>query len=436
MHKLRDYQVRIANDASEILKRKGFVYLAMQVRTGKTLVALETCKLYGAKKVLFITKIKAFSSIEQDYWNFRYLGDFELQIINKESIHKIESNDFDVIICDEAHGLFGTYPKPNEFTKIYRKRFFEIPSILLSGTMSPESYSQLFHQFWINKYSPFKEFKNFYAWANEYVDIKLKYLGYAQVKDYSSARKKDFWHLIRHLILTFTQQQAGFTTSVNEMVLECEMKPITYEIVKRLHKDLVVTSSKSGKSIIADTGVKLQQKTHQLFSGTIKYDDGSFSIIDNSKAEFIKEKFNGYKIAIFYNFIAELEMLKQAFGNKLTTELDEFNNSDKWIALQIVSGREGISLSKADYLVFLNIQFSAVSYFQAKDRLTTMERKDNTIFWIFAKNGIESRIYQRVKDKKDYTLSTFKKDYGIRAENPNTNNKETTGRRLALFKDN
>jgi superfamily II DNA or RNA helicase len=67
MVKLRDYQVRIANEANDLLKEKGFVFLNLQVRLGKTLTALETCKLYGAKKILFITKIKAFSSIQGDY---------------------------------------------------------------------------------------------------------------------------------------------------------------------------------------------------------------------------------------------------------------------------------------------------------------------------------------------------------------------------------
>ena len=414
MNELRSYQIRIANDANEVLNRKGFVYLAMQVRTGKTLTALKTCELFGAKKVLFITKIKAFRSIEDDYFFFGFMSKFEITIINKESIHKIETNDFDIVVCDEAHGLFGTYPKPNEFTKTYRKRFFEIPVILLSGTMSPESYSQLFHQFWICKFAPFKEYKNFYKWADEYVDITQKYLGYAQVKDYSNARKKDFWHHIRYHIITFTQAEAGFTTDVKENILKVKMKPITYAITSKLIKDLVVVSKSTGREIIADTGVKLQQKIHQLFSGTIKYNDGSVQVIDDSKAQFIKEKFKGKKIAIFYNFKAELEMLKTTFNEMLTTDLNEFNTSGKNIALQIVSGREGISLSKADYLVFLNIQFSAVSFWQSRDRLTTMERKSNEIFWIFAENGIENSIYKRVLDKKDFTLDCFKKEFKIK----------------------
>jgi len=212
------------------------------------------------------------------------------------------------------------------------------------------------------------------------------------------------------------------------------MKPITYAIVDKLKRDLVVYSKSTGNTIIADTGVKLQQKIHQLFSGTIKYEDGTTQIIDTSKADFIKQKFTGHKIAIFYNFVAELDMLKSVFGSKITTDLEEFNLSDKWIALQIVSGREGISLASAEYLVFMNIQFSAVSYFQAKDRLTTMNRKENTIFWIFAKNGIEEKIYKAVTDKKDYTLSLFKKDYGT--ANTIKNNQEATKRRLALSKNN
>ena len=422
--KPRNYQNKLSSDAVEILHRKKIVYLCMAVRTGKTITALETCKKYNANKVLFITKKKAISSIESDYNNFGYT--FELVIINDESLHKITDTDFDIVIHDEHH-RFGAFPKPNATAVLFKKKFGHLPMIFLSGTPTPESHSQWYHQFWVSNHSPFNDYKNFYKWANEYVDIVQKNLGYAKVNDYSNARKKDFWHRIRYYILSFTQEQAGFTTSVNEMVLECEMKPTTYSIIKKLHKDLVVIG-KSGKEIIADTGVKLQQKTHQLFSGTIKFEDGSFAIIDNSKAEFIKEKFKGYKIGIFYKFVAELEMLKQTFGNELTTDLEEFNVTDKNIALQIISGREGISLAKADYLVFMNIDFSAVSYFQARDRLTTMQRKENTIFWIFSKNGMEEKIYKRVQNKKDYTNDTFKKDFGIK--NTIKDNKEIRSRRL------
>jgi hypothetical protein len=428
MGTLRDYQIKISSEASEILERKKLVCIFAMVRTGKTLMALQTCQNVNAKSVLFITKKKAISSIESDYIKFGFT--FDLLTINRESLHTITNNDFDVIIIDEVHG-YTSYPKPSKYHKDIKNRFGNLPMIFLSGTPTPESYSQFYHLFTLSNHHPFNDYKNFYKWANEYVNITQKRLGYATVNDYSDANKKDFWHLCRHYILTFTQEAAGFTTSVNEMVLEVEMQPMIYKIIDILCKDLICTSTKTGKSIIADTAVKLQQKIHQLSSGTIKYEDGSVQIIDNSKALFIKEQFKDNKIAIFYNFIAELQMLKDVIGSKLTTDLNEFNLTDKWIALQIVSGREGISLSKADALVMLNIQFSAVSYWQSRDRLTTMNRNENNVFWIFSRNGIEQKIYNRVQKKLDYTNEIFKKEYNVRKQDSNENKKEVRSRRLA-----
>ena len=53
---LRDYQIEISEKSVKILRSKNIVYISSEVRTGKTLMALNTCKLYGAKKVLFLTK--------------------------------------------------------------------------------------------------------------------------------------------------------------------------------------------------------------------------------------------------------------------------------------------------------------------------------------------------------------------------------------------
>ena len=425
---LRDYQARISKDATEILINKKLVCLFMEVRCGKTATALDICKNFGAKKVLFITKIKAFSSIENDYFNFGYIPHFEITIINRESLHKIDTNDFDVVVIDEVHG-YTSYPKPSKYHKDIKSRFGNIPMIMLSGTPTPESFSQYYHLFTLSNHSPFKEYKNFYKWANDYVDVTEKHLGYAKVKDYSKARKKDFWHHIRYHIITFTQAEAGFSTDVKEIIIEVEMKPITNKIIEKLHRDLVVKSS-DGKLILADTGVKLQAKHLQLASGTVKFECGSSRIIDDSKAVFVKEKFKGKKLGIFYKFKEELEMLKQTFGDELTTDLQEFDNSDKNIALQFISGREGLSLRNADFLVAINIDFSAVTYFQFRDRMTALDRKENTLYWIFSTAGIEHKVYKAVQSKKSYTNDIFQKDFRIKATSKD--NSQTYSRRLAL----
>ena len=401
---LRDYQIEISEKSVKILRSKNIVYISSEVRTGKTLMALNTCKLYGAKKVLFLTKKKAIQSILNDYNNFGYANDFEIVVINNESMSKAIGK-FDLIIHDESH-RFSSFPKPSKGAKEFKERFSNLPIILLSGTPTPENYSQIFHQFWISKFSPFGNI-TFYQWAKTFVNVKQKHLGYGIINDYTEARQELIKHILDPYFVTFTQKEAGFTSEVKESVLYCEMKPITYNLIKQLKKDLVIEGK--DEIILSDTAVKLMSKCHQLYSGTIKFESGNRKVIDNSKALFIKDKFKE-KIAIFYKFQAELEALQDVFKDNLTNNLDEFNSTNKNIALQIVSGREGISLKEAKYLVYYNMDFSATSYWQSRDRLTTKDRLSNEIFYIFARGGIEDSIYKSVKNKKNFTTSYFTKN--------------------------
>ena len=400
---LRDYQIEIANKGVEILTNNNLVYLAMEVRTGKTITSLEIAKLYGAKNVLFLTKKKAIKSILNDYNKFGYT--FNINVINNESLH-LDKGNYDLIISDEHHRC-GTYPKPNKVTKLIRQRFLTLPMIFLSGTPHPESFSQIYHQFWISSYSPFYQWNTFYKFASVFVNITQKNFGYAKVNDYSDCNYDKIKPFMEHLFITYTQQQAGFTTEVKENILRVKMSDYTYSLIERLKKDKVIQGK--NEVILADTSVKLMSKLHQLYSGTVKFESGETMVIDNSKAIYIKDKFKD-KIAIFYKFKAEYYALKTIYGNELTEDLNEFNTTNKSIALQIVSGREGISLSNAKYLVYYNIDFSSLSYWQSRDRLTTMNRLTNDIYWIFSENGIEDKIYKAVSNKKNYTLKIFEND--------------------------
>jgi hypothetical protein len=403
---LRNYQIEIATRANNILRSKGIVYLAMEVRTGKTLTSLEVAKLYDAQNVLFLTKKKAIRSIEKDYADFGY--SFQLTVVNDESMHKIDGN-YDLVIHDEHH-RFGAFPKPGLATKLYKKMFGNKPMIFLSGTPTPESFSQMYHQFWVSHRSPFLGYTNFYRWADDYVKKFQRTINGFAVNDYSSGIELKIMSAVAPYMITFTQNQAGFSTEIEEEVLYVDMTEKTKMIVKKLERDLVVEGKE--EVILADTPVKLMQKLHQLWSGTVKFESGNSMTIDTTKAEFIKNRWHDKKIGVFYKFKEELSALSQVFLDNLTTDLEEFDNGDyQVIALQIVSGREGISLKNADYVVFFNIDFSATSYWQARDRMTTMERKFNKVYWIFSKGGIEDKIYKAVKSKKSYTLNIFKKDY-------------------------
>lgn len=388
----------------------------MEVRTGKTTTALAAAEKYGARSVLFLTKKKAISSITGDYDKLAPI--FKLICINYEQVENLApAYEFDVVICDEAHCL-AQHPTPASRTKALKELCKDKPIIYLSGTPTPESYSQLYHQFWISSYSPFKEWPTFYKWAKEFVTLKKRYFYNREINDYSDADKVKIDHFTKHYFISYTQEEAGFEQPVKEEVLLVRMQPGTYLLADYLLKHRVHVG-RGGEEILADTEVKLQQKLHQIYSGTVIDEKKDGIVFDRSKASFIKEHFAGKKIGIFYKFQAERIMLIWAYGNdRLTEDPKEFNErEDKVFISQIQSGREGINLSTADCLVFLNIDFAAVSYWQARARLQAKNRtKEAVIYWVFAENGIEQKIYEQVMNKKDYTLSHFKKDYKIKKE--------------------
>ena len=404
--RFREYQKDIIQKGFGVVKRSRFLYLSMEVRTGKTLTAMGIADLLPVKSMLFITKKKAISSIQYDYDMLE--PGYDLQVINYESLHKIDTTGVDIVVCDEAHSM-GAFPKPSKRAKMVRdiisKRNPYV--ILLSGTPTPESYSQMYHQVYGIPTNPFAEYKNFYRFADDYVRVYSRRINGFMTNDYSRA-KETVLDQMKPYTISYSQKEAGFKSSIQEEVMRVRMNPITYSMCNRLKKNLVVEGDT--EVILADTSVKLMQKLHQMYSGTVKFESGNSMVFDNSKAEFIKSTFSGKKIGIFYKFKEELNAIKNVFGDDICTELDEFNSTNKSIALQIVSGREGISLRNADYIVYYNIDFSATSYWQSRDRMTTKDRMNNKVYWIFSENGIEDKIYRAVCKKKDYTIRHFEKD--------------------------
>jgi len=323
-------------------------------------------------------------------------------------LHKCES-DFDLIILDESHCL-GQYPQPAERVKELKRICTNKPIIYLSGTPTPESYSQFYHQFYISSFSPFAE-KKFYEWHKNYGIHAVKFLYNRQINDYSKTKKELVLEKVQHLILSYTQEQAGFEVFVEEKIIMLPMPEKIGWAVKKLQKDKIITT-KEGKVILGDTAVKEMQKVHQLCGGTVKVEEGEAIVIDMSKAEYIKEHFAGKKVAIFYKYVAEMAALKWVFNGRIITDPMEFNKAGNDVVFisQIQSGREGINLSTADCLIMYNIDFSAVSYWQARARLQTKDRKEDAIvYWLFFTGGIEEKIYKVVEGKKDFTLVHYKK---------------------------
>lgn len=399
---LRDYQQQGSTDAAAILREKRMVYLAWQVRTGKSFTAFATLQKVGADRCLFVTKKKAIKSIEADA---AAIG-FDAVVTNYESLHKVKE-PFRYIVVDEAHTC-GAFPKPSLRWKRLRA-LINVNSyvIFLSGTPSPESFSQLYHQFALHPLGPFHQYKNFYQWAKDFVTVKKKYVGVGQqVNDYSDADWKRISPFVKPYMLDRTQSESGFNQTIIEDILIVPMKHATYTIAKAIAKDGIFEGNTD--TILADTAVKQHSKLHQIYSGTVIAENGT-RIIDRSKVHAIMRKFQGRKIAIFTVYQAEADMVRDMIPN-CTNSPEEFNDDPTATYVgQIRSSREGVNLSTAECLVYLNIEHSSLSYIQGRDRATSKDRATPPEVWfVMAENGVELDIYKTVQSKQDYTIKHFK----------------------------
>jgi len=403
---LHPYQAKAAKDVEAILRAHRIAYLVGEPRVGKTLTAMEVVRSLGIKTALVVTKKKAISSIEKDRDSYG-LKDV-VTVTNFEQLPKFAGKSFGLLICDESHGV-SSYPKPS-------KRFKDLQQIhrsgvlLMSGTPSPESYSQLFFQFRLGS-APWGMYKSFYQWAAEFVNVRQKYVGTGQkVNDYSDAYKDKVLGAVRHLMVTVSQQDAGFTTEIEEHIHLVEMKPRTYRLATRIMRDGVIGTPK-GRAVVADTGAKKLSKLQQVYGGAVITERHGPVTFDRSKAEYIKKTFGHTRHAILYKYNAEGDILKQAYGDAATDSPELFNADPAKVFIgQVQASREGVNLSSADNLIFCGIDYAALSYLQGRERASYRGRESAShIHWIFAKGGMEPKVYDTVRSKDDFTLSHFKR---------------------------
>ena len=411
--KLYEYQESAVTQAIEKINRYRVVYLAMGMRTGKTIVSLEACKRIGANKVLILCSNDNVQRAFEDshrMMNCKY--SINISSHHHLTIEKYSNELYDCIIVDEAHN-FKAFPKTNARQKALRnivmncrKKHLSPRIILCSGTPCPESYSDLFHQLWS---VGFETHKNFYSFANQYVNIKEKRIsGGTIVKDYSDCRE-DYYNALKHIFVIVSQEQAGIFTNKRHKTIYCDMQ------INRYVSELIDNSSTliNGEIIAPDNIVRELQLIRQLCGGFYYIDNynSSYRIVSLAKIEAIKRMMHVYKkMLIYYYYRAEREMLLNELRDKVTENLDESKNSDKHYIAQMTSMREGITFTECDAIVYYNIDFSAITYLQSQERASLQSKSEVDIVYLISDSFFEEKVLKILKKKKIMTSKIYESE--------------------------
>jgi hypothetical protein len=404
MYNPEEYQVKVTQQAKKIIQQYDCVYLAMEMRTRKTCTSFMVCQEMRYRNVIFITKLAAIPSVKGDHK--RWFNDcLTLEVVSMASLHKVPSlKDYDCVIVDEAHN-FGTYPIINKAAKQLKELLKKNnrPVIYLSGTPSPESFSQLYHQFALKPNNLFKEYKDFYKWAKKFVDIKTKELQHARVNDYSAARWEDIKPIVKPIFISVSQEKAGFRGEAIDIMANVSMPDDLKNIIKALKKNKLYKTPEL--TLVPNGAAGIRQKIHQIGSGTVVTNEGVGVVLSDYKARFIKDTFTEGRLAILYVYTAELDALKKVFGEEITDDIKAFKSGKtKHIAQQVISVKEGVNLTEADSLIYYNVADSATCYSQARQRTMSMMRTSAKVYFILSDAGLEKQIYKNSLIKnKEYT---------------------------------
>lgn len=368
------HQIEKSDECYTILKETGLVYLAGEVRSGKTLTAILTAEKAKVSDILVFTKKAAI----EGWMKFQPFMTKNYHITNYEQASKLNKDDYDLIIVDEAHNL-GAVGKPSKRVKDIRKLAYDKPVILLSGTPHAETKASLYHQMCITQYSPFNNFTNFYRFFDVFGVLDSKWIAGRMLKVYTKTKPEldayleDYW-------VKMTQADAGIKTVQEEEVHYIDLDPTTRAIYNELLEHQVATIR--GEEVVCDTDMKLRVTLHQL----------EFS---RAHIQYITENFKG-KVALMAHFIDQQKLLELTYP-----EFDVFSSNKH---------KEGVDLSMYDHFVIVSNDYSGAGHLQRMQRNVNVNNtKPTKVHHLLVKDGISDQVYKAVSQKKDFNNSVFER---------------------------
>lgn len=390
------HQEELSNEALSILREHGIAYLAMEERTGKTLLAILCAEKSTAENILIVTKKKALDGWQDTLCQYPVSKHYVL--VNYHKVGTVAKHKFGLIILDESHNYISSYPKPGTIWKELKPICINTPILYSSATPHAQGMQQLFHQFALSSWSPWYKHTNFYNWFQLYGKPYQIEVGGIMRTQYDRVKSDMIENCVKHLFITKTRAELGFEHEPEDQLHYIELAGNTKAVYNVLVKDGIIPLSVG--VLVADNPSKLRTSLHQLEGGTIKIDNNYFTLGNTEKIDYILKVFGDSKdLVIMYNFKQEAIKLATYFKNATI--------------LQATSYAEGVDLHKFANLVIYSQDYSTARHTQRRARQCNMKRNTpiNIHFLLVAK-GISSQVYKTVSvNKKNYVDSRFSKEF-------------------------
>jgi len=427
--------------ASAFLRELEAAYLAMEMGTGKTLVAINEILETKAMRSLIVcpksvidvwedeferhcatppllsilTKGTARDKAAQMIRDCR-LAEIEQRqvavIINYDSVWRaplgdeILNSEWDVVILDEAQRIKTASAKAGKFA--YKLRKVAKRRRCLSGTMLPNNRLDAFGQY---------RFLDPAAFGTNFTRFRARYAIMGGFGDYEVKgwQNEDEYDRILDLFAYRVDKDVLDLPPETDVDRYCEIEGEAARVYANL-EDAFISDVKGGVVTAANALTRLL-RLQQITSGFVTTEEGHEAGVGDHKVNLLQEVLGDIDpsetVVVFCRFRHDLSVVQQVAarlgrtwgelsGSQDDLERGRIPEGIQVLGVQVQAGGLGVNLIAARYTILYSVGFSLAEYLQAKAR-THRGGQDRPVTYIrlIAKGTVDEKVYQALADKRE-----------------------------------
>jgi SNF2 family DNA or RNA helicase len=401
---------------------------------GKTAVTLAAIKTLKLKKVLIVApliviqnvwgneikKWRRFKNITCIDLHERECQNATIHLINPESLHKLTSFRYDLIVFDESTLFKNPSSKRFKFIKGKIKKIKR--RLILTGTPTPKSIHDLWAQIYLLD-SGASLYKNIGQFRSRYFDCRIEYVGAYTFPVYTP--KENSYKAISKKIAPFTMRIEDTESDeplINDIVIsmnKAQRKPYL-----TMQKNLFAEINR--KKVFAINAAVAYNQCHQLANGAI-YDEEKkkYFVLHDKKLDALEvliEELQGKNVLVGYRFKHDMQRIKKRFDVSLATDKNAIKNWNKGkiqiLLAQLQSASKGLNLYEGGIdVVFFSLTDNYEDYIQFIRRLWGSNRnKFVRVHRIITDKTVDVAIVDRLNSRelKEQSFLSYLQNYQMK----------------------